>query len=116
MIRTCGWLSARRREGRTFPWKIWKQQNSWIRTGVGAVVREATPMFKVVDEGSEANAHAPGAAGGSLLDEVIRDGARAMLAAALQADVAGYVDAHRGEVDEAGHRLVVRNGYTRSGR
>lgn len=49
--------------------------------------------------------------GGSLLDEVVRDGARQMLAAALQAEVAAYVDAHGGEVDEAGHRLVVRNGY-----
>jgi putative transposase len=51
------------------------------------------------------------AAGGSLLDEIVRDGARAMLAAALQAEVASYIDAHRGEVDEAGHRLVVRNGF-----
>ena len=34
-----------------------------------------------------------------------------MLAAALQAEVAGYVDAHAGEVDAEGHRLVVRNGY-----
>ncbi len=34
-----------------------------------------------------------------------------MLAAALQAEVAAYIDAHAGEVDEAGHRMVVRNGY-----
>jgi putative transposase len=34
-----------------------------------------------------------------------------MLAAALQADVAAYIDAHAGEVDENGYRLVVRNGY-----
>jgi len=46
-----------------------------------------------------------------MLDEMVRDGARAMLAAALQAEVAAYIDAHAGEVDEAGHRLVVRNGY-----
>jgi putative transposase len=51
------------------------------------------------------------AAGGSLLDEIVRDGARAMLAAALQAEVAAYIDAHAGEVDENGYRLVVRNGY-----
>jgi transposase-like protein len=49
--------------------------------------------------------------GGSLLDELVRDGARQMLAAALQAEVAAYIDAHHGEVDEAGHRLVVRNGH-----
>src|SRR4051795_11268486 len=65
-------------------------------------------MLKVVQdtEGSNENA-----AGASLLDEIVRDGARAMLAAALQAEGAAYVDTHRGEVDEAGHRLVVRNGH-----
>src|SRR5271166_259976 len=52
-----------------------------------------------------------GAAGGSLLDEIVRDGARAMLAAALRVEVAAYIDAHAGEVDENGYRLVVRNGY-----
>ena len=34
-----------------------------------------------------------------------------MLAAALLAEVAAYVDAHQGEVDADGHRLVVRNGF-----
>ena len=34
-----------------------------------------------------------------------------MLAAALQAEVAAYVDAHADQVDEGGRRLVVRNGY-----
>lgn len=50
-------------------------------------------------------------AGGSLLDEIVRDGARRMLAAALQAEVAAYIEAFAGEVDENGHRLVVRNGF-----
>ncbi len=49
--------------------------------------------------------------GASLLDEIVRDGARRMLAAALQAEVAAYIEAHTGEVDEAGRRLVVRNGF-----
>jgi putative transposase len=44
-----------------------------------------------------------------LLDEIVRDGARAMLAAAL-AEVAAYIYAHVDEVDENGYRLVVRNG------
>ncbi len=34
-----------------------------------------------------------------------------MLAAALQAEVATYVSRPADEVDEDGHRLVVRNGY-----
>ena len=33
-----------------------------------------------------------------------------MLTAALQAEVAAFIDAHSGEVDENGRRLVVRNG------
>ena len=62
-------------------------------------------MLKVVQEDGQAND------GGSLLDEVVRDGARQMLAVALLAEVAAYVDAHGGEVDDQGHRLVVRNGF-----
>jgi transposase-like protein len=47
----------------------------------------------------------------SVLDELVREGARRMLAAALEAEVAAYVEAHAGEVDEQGRRLVVRNGH-----
>ena len=68
-------------------------------------------MLKVAQEESESNAHVPAAVGGSLLDELVRDGARSMLAAALLAEVAAYVEAHADQVDQAGHRLVVRNGY-----
>ena len=53
----------------------------------------------------------PNSVGGSMLDEIVRDGARQMLAAALQAEVAAFIDAHRGDLDDAGRRLVVRNGY-----
>ena len=66
-------------------------------------------MLKVVQ--AEPNEHGPVGVGGSLLDELVRDGARQMLAAALQAEVAAYVEAFAQEVDEAGRRLVVRNGY-----
>mgnify|MGYP003588259437 CR=1 FL=1 len=81
-----------------------------IRVGVGAPAREGTPMLKVVQENTESNVDAT-VHGGSLLDEIVRDGARQMLAAALQAEVAAYVERFAGEVDEHGHRLVVRNGY-----
>jgi transposase-like protein len=47
----------------------------------------------------------------SLLDEIVRDGARKMLAAALQAEVAAYVAQFADQLDENGRRLVVRNGY-----
>jgi transposase-like protein len=49
--------------------------------------------------------------GGSLIDEIVREGARRMLAAALEAEVAAYIAAHSDELDEQGHRLVVRNGH-----
>ena len=62
-------------------------------------------MLKVVQDPDE-----PNSIGGSLLDEIVRDGARQMLAAALQVEVAAYIDTHRGEVDADGRRLVVRNG------
>ena len=68
-------------------------------------------MLKVVQEESQPNVYAPSVAGGSLLDELAGDGARQMHAAALQAEVAVYIDAHVGELDQAGRRLVVRNGF-----
>jgi putative transposase len=44
------------------------------------------------------------------LDDLAREGARRMIAAALEAEVQEYVAAFAGEVDEHGRRLVVRNG------
>jgi len=47
----------------------------------------------------------------SVLEEVLRQGAREMLLKAIEAEVAGYIDQHAHLVDEAGRRLVVRNGH-----
>ena len=44
------------------------------------------------------------------LDDLAREGARRMIAAALEAEVEQYIDAFCHEVDEHGKRLVVRNG------
>ena len=44
------------------------------------------------------------------LDELVAEGAQRMLMAGLTTEVADYVARHEGLVDEAGHRLVVRNG------
>jgi hypothetical protein len=56
-------------------------------------------MLKVVQdpEASKENT-----ASSSLLDEIVRDGARQMLATALQAEVIAYVEAFADEVDEHG--------------
>jgi putative transposase len=68
-------------------------------------------VLTVVHDEAESNATGVAALGSSLLDEIVRDGARQMLAAGLRAEVVAYIEAHRGELDENGHRLVVRNGY-----
>jgi transposase-like protein len=46
-----------------------------------------------------------------LIDQIVREGARRILAEALQAEVDAYIAAFAGERDPDGRRLVVRNGY-----
>ena len=48
---------------------------------------------------------------GSLIDEIVCEGARRMLAAALEAEVNAYIAELAEQRDEDGRRLVVRNGY-----
>jgi transposase-like protein len=69
--------------------------------------REGTPVLTVVPDPSDRD----GAVSSSLIDELVREGARRMLAEALAAEVEAYVGAFAGERDERGRRLVVRNGY-----
>jgi transposase-like protein len=47
------------------------------------------------------------------LDELAREGARRMIAVALDEEVEAYLERHRGQRDERGHALVVRNGRAR---
>jgi putative transposase len=59
----------------------------------------------------------PGEQAGDLtmsLDDLAREGARRMLAAALEAEVAAYVERFQGERDAEGRALVVRNGRART--
>lgn len=48
-----------------------------------------------------------------MLDEIGREGARTMLAAALEAEVDAYLAELSSERDEHGHALVTRNGHAR---
>jgi len=50
----------------------------------------------------------------SLIDEIVREGARRMLAEALAAEVDAYIARFADERDGSGRRLVVRNGYHQS--
>ena len=62
-------------------------------------------MLSVVnDDGTTANGSSP-------IDEIVREGARRMLAAALEAEVNAYTAELADQRDESGRRLVVRNDY-----
>ena len=47
----------------------------------------------------------------NLLDEVLREGARKMLQAAIENEVAEFIENHKNKTNEKGHRLIIRNGY-----
>jgi transposase-like protein len=67
-------------------------------------------MLTVVPDPASEDDH-PTAGDGSLIEQIVRDGARRMLAQALQAEVDAYITAFADQRDEHGHRLVVRNGH-----
>ena len=68
-------------------------------------------MLTVVPDPSSGDDDRPAAGSSSLIDEIVREGARRMLAEALQAEVDAYICQFAAERDEHGRRLVVRNGY-----
>jgi len=63
-------------------------------------------MLKVVEEAAAAQDEV----GFPTLDQLAHQGAQKMLMTALEEEVASYIERHKEEVDEQGHRLVVRNG------
>jgi putative transposase len=83
-----------------------------IKTDRRKAGKEGTPMTNVrtlpVEEGNEEITIA--------LDELAREGARRMIAAALRAEADEHVERFSDERDEDGHRLVVRNGRARERR
>jgi len=82
------------------------------KTGAVTLVGKVRPMFTVVSDSADCDGSAAGAPlGSSLIDELVREGARRMLAEALQAEVDAYCARFADERDENGRRLVVRNGY-----
>ncbi len=46
-----------------------------------------------------------------VLSEILREGAQQMLTAAIEAEVAEWIESHAHIRDGRGHRQVVRNGY-----
>src|SRR5689334_18089320 len=88
-------------------------EGSSSKAGGQTPVGKVRPVLTVVPENSDERDEPRVAAaitGSALIDEIVREGARRMLAEALQAEVDAYVAQFRGERDEQGRRLVVRNG------
>lgn len=71
--------------------------------------KDTPPMLKVVTDAAEGQADGLALS----LDDLAREGALRMLAAALEMEVSAYIERYRGERDERGHALVVRNGKAR---
>src|SRR5689334_23121649 len=92
-------------EGRTLPIILRPSSKAGAATPVGRV----RPVLTVVPGAADADdPRRPEGVG--LIDEIVREGARRMLAEALRAEVDAYIAAFRDERDEHGRRLVVRNG------
>jgi putative transposase len=66
-------------------------------------------MTRIVEPNDDAN-QVPGTVRLDI-DEICRLAAREMLAIALETERRAFLEAHAGELDEAGHRLVVGNGH-----
>jgi transposase-like protein len=96
------------RGGRTFPIILKPSSKAGAATPVGKVRPVLTVVPGAGDGGDDSRDAASG--GTSLIDEIVRDGARRMLAAALQAEVEDYIAQFADLRDDAGRRLVVRNG------
>lgn len=62
-------------------------------------------------ESNSATIEFPAPSAQDVLTGILREGAQQMLATAIEAEVAEWIDRHADLVDEHGHRQVVRNGY-----
>ena len=72
--------------------------------------RKVRPVLTVVPGAADADDPRSPDGASLLIDQIVREGARRMLAEALQAEVDAYIAQFTGERDENGRRLVVRNG------
>ena len=98
--------------GRTFPGDRLKVPS---KTGAATLVGKVRPVLTVVSDSADRDGStATAGSASSVIDELVREGARRMLAEALQAEVDAYIARFADERDENGRRLVVRNGSPRA--
>ncbi len=64
-----------------------------------------------MNESTTASIEFPVPQAGDVLTGILRDGARRLLAQAIEAEVAGYIERNAAVRDDQGHRMVVRNGH-----
>ena len=64
-----------------------------------------------MNESTTASIEFPVSQVGDVLTGILRDGARRLLAQAIEAEVAGYIERNAAVRDDQGHRMVVRNGH-----
>ena len=67
--------------------------------------------YAAVEESTTLPIAGPTSGGHDILTTLLRDGARRLLAEAVEAEVAAWIDAHAHLKDGAGRRQVVRNGH-----
>ena len=82
--------------------------------GVSWVIDEVTPNQRkgyAMDDDRVVELETPGEETGDALTEVLRKGARKMLAEAVEAEVETFLAVHGAVKDGSGRRQVVRNGY-----
>jgi transposase-like protein len=91
-------------------WRTFPARND-LATGLGGPGK-GTPMLKVLAGGHVGQDTVED--GRSTLDELAREGARRMIAAALEVEVEEYLNRHRAERDGDGRAQVVRNGRARA--
>lgn len=75
-----------------------------MKEGNGSGVVEPVGNAEVLKFGAVESAR-------SILDQIVRDGARKMLQAALEDEVNAFLEQHASKVDSEGRRMVVRNGH-----
>ncbi|MDP9843690.1 hypothetical protein J2853_002901 [Streptosporangium lutulentum] len=73
-------------------------------------VGKAHPLLTVVPDSNGGDRRPADSSSSSLIDEIVREGARRMPAEALKAEVDAYLAQFADERDEHGRRPVVRNG------
>src|SRR5690554_3797023 len=80
--------------------------------GLNLVVYDLIPQrYATMQEVSTPALSFPSTTSQDALTEVLRSGAQRLLAEAIEAEVAEWIDAHAHVADAAGRRQVVRNGY-----